>query len=79
MTGLAALRLGRKAQLSDISVLGRHIAKGYSTSVDPNDFRAAADAVVNRAHAAVRDLYATRRLNEDTADNRPERFGLRNY
>ena len=35
MTGLAAVRLGRKAQLSDISVLGRHISKGYSTSVSP--------------------------------------------
>src|ERR1017187_9149455 len=36
MTGLAALRLGRQARLSDISVLGQHIARGYSTKVSPS-------------------------------------------
>src|SRR5438105_3737826 len=41
MTGLAALRRGRKAQLSDISVLGRHIAKGYSTWTSPEKLGAA--------------------------------------
>ena len=30
-TGLAALTLNRRARLSDISVLGKHIATGYLT------------------------------------------------
>src|SRR5215468_554143 len=41
MTGLAALRLGRAAELSDISVLGRHIARGYSTFVSPEAMQVA--------------------------------------
>ena len=32
MTGLAALTLNRRARLSDISVLGKHIATGYLTN-----------------------------------------------
>ena len=61
MTGLAAVRLGRSARLSDISVLGRHIAEGYSRSVSPVAFRAVAERVVSEARAAVGDLYSTRR------------------
>jgi adenine-specific DNA methylase len=64
MTGLAALRLGRTARLSDISVLGRHISKGYSRSVSPSAFRAEAERVVAAARSAIGDLYATRRGND---------------
>ncbi|MFZ0737952.1 MAG: DNA methyltransferase [Candidatus Acidiferrales bacterium] len=60
MTGLAAVRLGRNARLSDISVLGRHIATGYSRNVNPVAFRAVAERVVSEARAAVGDLYFTR-------------------
>jgi 16S rRNA G966 N2-methylase RsmD len=67
MTGLAAVRLGRKAQLSDISALGRHIAKGYSTSVSPREFRAMAGAAVAKARIAIGDLYATRRLGDNAS------------
>lgn len=59
MTGLAAVRLGRKALLSDISVLGRHIATGYSTSVSPTRFQVVADEVVQAARTAVGQLYTT--------------------
>jgi len=65
MTGLAAVRLGRKARLSDISALGRHIATGYATNVSPKLFRETADKVVAKATRAIGDLYYTCR----TADN----------
>lgn len=67
MTGLSAVRLGRKAQLSDISALGRHIARGYSTSVSPTEFRAMADAAVAKARIAIGDLYATRRVDDNVS------------
>src|ERR1700733_3739002 len=46
MTGLAALTLGRKAILSDISVLGQHIATGYLAEVSPKGFRSTAAQVM---------------------------------
>jgi 16S rRNA G966 N2-methylase RsmD len=61
MTGLAALRLGRAAELSDISVLGRHIATGYSTFVSPDAMQIAAQKVIKSARSAVGELYTTRR------------------
>lgn len=65
MTGLAAVRLGRKARLSDISVLGRHIATGYATNVSPKLFREAADKVVAKATRAIGDLYYTHRATDN--------------
>ena len=67
MTGLAAVRLGRKAQLSDISVLGRHISKGYSASISPKAFSAVADRVIAQAREVLGDLYNTRRLEDDSS------------
>ena len=40
MTGLAALTMGRSAKLSDISVLGQHIAQGYLQEVSDQALRA---------------------------------------
>jgi 16S rRNA G966 N2-methylase RsmD len=65
MTGLAALRRGRKAQLSDISVLGRHIAEGYSTWTSPEKLGAVGKQVMDSARAAVGGLYSTRRQTDD--------------
>ena len=64
MTGLAALMTGRKAVLSDISVLGRHVAEGYLADVSPSAFRQAATAVVETARGALGDLYKTRRASD---------------
>ena len=64
MTGLAALMTGRKAVLSDISVLGQHVAKGYLADVSPSAFRQAATAVVETARGALGDLYKTRRASD---------------
>jgi 16S rRNA G966 N2-methylase RsmD/predicted RNA-binding Zn-ribbon protein involved in translation (DUF1610 family) len=61
MTGLAALMSNRKAILSDISVLGQHIAQGYLAEVAPKAFRAAAKAAMKRARGRIGDLYLTRR------------------
>ena len=49
MTGIAATMRGRRAALSDISVLGRHIANGYLAEVDPKRFRDAAAEAVSKA------------------------------
>jgi adenine-specific DNA methylase len=60
MTGLAAIRQGRKAALSDISVLGRHIALGYLTQVSHTQFRAVAAKAMTEARKDLGDLYDTR-------------------
>jgi 16S rRNA G966 N2-methylase RsmD len=61
MTGLAAVRVGRKATLSDIAVLGRHIAQGYLTEVGRQSIRRAANDVTLKARKALGTLYATHR------------------
>lgn len=64
MTGIAAAMRGRRAQLSDISVLGRHIARGYLTEVGPTELRAAAQESVRAARQALNDLYTTKRESD---------------
>ena len=64
MTGLAALMTGRKAVLSDISVLGQHVARGYLADVSPSAFRHAAATVTETARRALGDLYKTRRASD---------------
>ena len=64
MTGLAAATLGRRAALSDISVLGQHIARGYLTPVPHRRFRAEAERVMEEARAAFGTLYMTRRASD---------------
>src|SRR5262245_29301583 len=61
MTGIAAAIRGRHACLSDISVLGRHIATGYLTEVSPSSLRAAGTQVIDMARRAMGDLYQTTR------------------
>lgn len=61
MTGLAAATVGRQAALSDISVLGQHIATGYMTEVEPRTFRRKADEVMKNARAALGKLYSVNR------------------
>ena len=64
MTGVAALTLNRRAGLSDISVLGNHIATGYLTDVPAHQIRAAADQVVATARKALGSLYMTNRASD---------------
>jgi 16S rRNA G966 N2-methylase RsmD len=64
MTGLAALSVGRNARLSDISVLGQHIAQGYLEDVSPTELRAAGNLVVAAARRAIGDLYNTSRESD---------------
>ena len=64
MTGLAALTVGRRAALSDISVLGQHIATGYLAEVSPEKFRDAATDVMVKARSALGDLYSARRASD---------------
>lgn len=67
MTGLAAIAAGRKAVLSDISVLGQHIATGYVAEVTPSAVRESAASAMERARAALGDLYMTRRASDRSA------------
>lgn len=64
MTGLAASMLGRQARLSDISVLGEHIATGYLTAVEPAELRCAFEKVVKQARLALGSLYTTARASD---------------
>jgi 16S rRNA G966 N2-methylase RsmD len=57
MTGVAAASVGRRARLSDISVLGQHIGRNYVNLVDPTELRRTADKVIAAARAALGDLY----------------------
>ncbi len=66
MTGLAAQQLNRRARLSDISVLGHHIARGYLTDLPEETLRGAATQAIQQARAATSPLYETRR---DTDNN----------
>lgn len=67
MTGLAAVRAGRRAELSDISALGRHIATGYLTRVDARALQAAADNVMATARKKLGDLYQTERASDSAS------------
>jgi 16S rRNA G966 N2-methylase RsmD len=64
MTGLAAASIGRVAQLSDLSVLGQHIGRGYLAQASPSGVRSAAKTVVAAAKSAMGDLYRTRRESD---------------
>lgn len=64
MTGLAAWTLGRQAHLSDISVLGHHIAQGYLVEVSDSDLSDAGASVSNTARTAMGDLYGTVRASD---------------
>ena len=64
MTGLAALTLNRRARLSDISVLGKHIATGYLTDAPAQELRAVADQVIAAARKALGTLYMTKRASD---------------
>ena len=61
MTGLAALTLNRRAHLSDISVLGKHIATGYLMDAPAREIRVAADRAIAAARKALGPLYMTKR------------------
>jgi 16S rRNA G966 N2-methylase RsmD len=64
MTGLAAATLGRQGRLSDISVLGRHIATGYLTDVASTQLRRTSERVIAKAKTALGNLYMTRRASD---------------
>lgn len=57
MTGIAAAMLGRKALVSDISVLGRHIGTGYMTQVEERAFLAQAKECVEQTEALLDGIY----------------------
>lgn len=60
MTGVAAGMLGRRAELRDISALGRHIGSNYVNLVDAAACRAEAKKAIAEAIERLGDVYATR-------------------
>ena len=64
MTGLAASILNRRARLSDISVLGKHIYTGYLINAPSQEIRGAADRVLAAARKSVGKLYMTKRRSD---------------
>ncbi len=56
-TGVAALLSGRHAVLSDLSPAAVHIARGYTTKVDPAEFSRAGDDLLSKLADLERDLY----------------------
>lgn len=64
MTGIAAALKDRKAHLSDISVLGQHIARGYLTEVSHEQLKRAADNVICKGREGIQNLYLTRRESD---------------
>lgn len=59
MTGVAAILLGRRARLSDISTAAIHIASNYVTSCDAGEFLSVARRVDQASEAELADLYET--------------------
>lgn len=57
MTGVAALISGRRAELCDVSVLGRHIGTNYVNLVPEEHLRKHAEEVLTRAAEQVGDVY----------------------
>lgn len=57
MTGVAAAATGRRARLSDISVLGQHIGRNYLNSVDSEALRKLSVEVVRGARDRLGNLY----------------------
>ena len=64
MTGLAALTVGRRARLSDISVLGQHIANGYLQEVSATGLLRVAGDVIHKARQAIGTLYTAKRKSD---------------
>lgn len=67
MTGIATAAAGRRAALSDISVLGQHIATGYLTEAPAKSLREHAERVVGVARRGIGNLYTTRRVSDGEA------------
>lgn len=67
MTGAAAVATGRRARLSDISVLGQHIGRNYVNLVDAAAFQEAARRAVEAARRVVGDIYRVPASDEGPA------------
>ncbi len=57
MTGVAAAVTGRRAQLFDVSVLGRHIGTNYVNLVAPEMLRRHGDSVLENAARRIGNVY----------------------
>ncbi|QBH15734.1 DNA methylase [Desulfobacter hydrogenophilus] len=66
MTGIAAVMSGRDVELSDISVLGQHIAQGYLAKVTPQELTKAAKSVVSKTRKKFGHYYQTIREEDGT-------------
>jgi len=58
-TGVAALLTGRHAIISDLSPAAVHIARGYTTRVDPSLYRVTANKVLEQLEPVENQLYGS--------------------
>ena len=64
MTAVAALMSGRRAEVSDISVLGQHIGRGFLSTVSVSKFETVAADVIKATRKDVASLYQTIRQED---------------
>ena len=64
MTAVAAMMCGRRAEVSDISVLGRHVGRGFLSTVDPGEFRLTAQTLMSNVREDIGKLYQTQRTED---------------
>lgn len=66
MTAIASRMAGRRALVSDISVLGQHIGLGYLQQVDQKIFKEVALKIIEKSKVDIGWLYLTTDLNHGT-------------
>jgi DNA modification methylase len=59
MTGVAAVRTGRRAVLNDLSTLAMHLAYNHCSPCDPEALRVAWGELKNRLRPVIEELYGT--------------------
>ena len=64
MTAVAALMSERRAEVSDISVLGRHVGRGFLSTVDKEQFVLEAGRIVTQVREDVGRFYRTQRHSD---------------
>ncbi len=64
MTGIAAAISSRNAHVSDISVLGQHIAQGFLTNVNPQELTLTSAEVVSSVSDRIGEYYQTIRVED---------------
>lgn len=66
MTAVASKMCNRKAIVSDISALGKHIGTGYLSNVDESELRLTVNNLVSESKAHIGKYYLTKRQSDES-------------